>query len=123
MDDGGERAERSHDTGGDSMPMTAVPDQATRGGEDEDYQFIPIHEAAARLHVSESTIRSWFDHGIIRGPRLPRGTRRIPRSEVERLVQEIFGVPRNMGPMPTSVDPAKGAASEQPEPLERYPNF
>lgn len=125
MASGDKRAEKSNDAGGDPMTTTAPPYQATQGhGESEDYQeaFVAIHEVAARLHVSESTVRSWFDHGVIRGHRLPTGARRIPRSEVERLAREMFAVPRNMGPTPTPVRPPK-PAPEQPEPAETYPNF
>ncbi|MGH2748018.1 MAG: helix-turn-helix domain-containing protein [Actinomycetota bacterium] len=56
-------------------------------------ETVPIREAAERLGVHENTIRNWADRRVIRSHRLPTGIRRIPRSEIERLEQEIFAVP------------------------------
>ena len=49
------------------MTATALPDYVKERQTLSDVQetFVPIHEVAARLQVSESTVRSWFDQDII----------------------------------------------------------
>lgn len=64
--------------------------------------LLPLNVAAARLRVSESTVRNWFDKKVIRGFRLPTGARRIPLSEVERLEREMFSSPTSFAPVEVS---------------------
>jgi excisionase family DNA binding protein len=55
-------------------------------GDDADMTF---REASRQLYVSESTVRHWVDSGRIRH----REVRRIPVSDVERLLEERGGPP------------------------------
>lgn len=54
-------------------------------------EVLNVRQAASMLAVSENTIRSWSDKGVLRGFRLPgSGFRRFPREEVERLRREML---------------------------------
>lgn len=56
-------------------------------------KYMSIQEAAAALHVSESTVRRAFDTGKLDGDRTPGGHRRILRECVDRRVADRdFGV-------------------------------
>ena len=48
-------------------------------------------EAADRLGVTVSTVKRWVDAGEVRAERTVGGHRRIPQSEVERLLAEARG--------------------------------
>ena len=53
--------------------------------------FISTTEAAARLGVSEKTIRNWIEKGKLKAATLnpsdPKSPYRIPESEVTRIIQ------------------------------------
>jgi len=50
-------------------------------------RFLTVTEASAQLEVSANTVRRLFDAGDLTGFRLPRrGSRRISRESVERLL-------------------------------------
>jgi excisionase family DNA binding protein len=51
-------------------------------------QLLTVPEAAARLGLRESTIRSWVLARRIGRVRIGRRSIRIPVEEVERLIQE-----------------------------------
>jgi excisionase family DNA binding protein len=61
-----------------------------------------IKEAANRLGVHENTIRNWMDRHILQSYRLPSGHRRLPETEVERIEQELFGVPASFPEVETT---------------------
>jgi excisionase family DNA binding protein len=82
--------------------------------------LLSLRTTARRLHVSESTVRNWFDNHVLRGYRLPTGARRIPASEVERLEREMFGAPTSFVPNDVNAWP-KSAHSEVPQ--SSYPDF
>jgi excisionase family DNA binding protein len=54
---------------------------------------IPISDAAERLGVHENTVRNWIDQGLLDAYRTPTGRRKLRLDSVERLEQEMFGVP------------------------------
>ncbi len=82
--------------------------------------LITVRATAERLHVSESTVRSWVDRHVLGGWRLPTGARRIPLSEVERIEREMFASPTSFAPSNVNASP-KVAHSESPRTV--YPDF
>lgn len=55
-------------------------------------EYLQVGEAAARLKVSDTTIREWFDSKRLDGFLMPgSGYRRITRESVERLHAEMHG--------------------------------
>ena len=54
---------------------------------------LTVSEAARLLGVSPTTVRRMLDAGVIRGWRIPIGTRhrRIPADEVERIRRDLCG--------------------------------
>jgi len=48
-------------------------------------RLLGIGEAAARLGVSISTLRSWADKGMLKMVRLPSGYRRFTEAEIEEM--------------------------------------
>lgn len=71
---------------------------------------ITIKDAAKRLGVHENTIRNWIDRQILGSYRLPSGQRRLPLSEVNRVEEEIFGVPTSLPEVETTKAPQAKAA-------------
>ena len=51
--------------------------------------YVAIKKAAKILNVSISTVRRMFDKGDIEGVITPGGHRRILRSEVDRVLEEM----------------------------------
>ena len=48
--------------------------------------WLTAGDAAASPHVHVNTIRRWSDLGLLQGERIgPRGDRRFPRAEVEKM--------------------------------------
>lgn len=66
---------------------------------------ITLKDAAERFGVHENTIRNWIDRQILRSYRLPSGHRKLPLAEVERLEEEIFGVPTSLADVETMKAP------------------
>lgn len=60
-------------------------------------RYLTVRETAKRLECHENTVRNWCDDGTITGiwRRGESGFRRIPESEVQRLLAERPGVPRS----------------------------
>jgi excisionase family DNA binding protein len=48
-------------------------------------EFISAREVAEVLGVSQNTVLRWVRLGLVEATKLPGGTYRIPRSELERL--------------------------------------
>ena len=48
--------------------------------------LLPIGEAARQLGVSTDTLRRWDREGIITATRTPGGQRRIPATEITRIL-------------------------------------
>jgi excisionase family DNA binding protein len=55
--------------------------------------LLRVSTAAERFGVHPSTVRNWVAKGYIHAVRLPSGHRRIPESEVTRLLGELFHLP------------------------------
>lgn len=49
-------------------------------------RLLTLPEVAEMLHVSVATLRYWRKHGKMRCVRLPGGTLRVMREEVERVM-------------------------------------
>lgn len=71
---------------------------------------ITLKDAAERLGVHENTIRNWIDRQILSSYRLPSGHRRLPLAEVERIEDEVFGVPTSWPDVKTTKAPRAQAA-------------
>lgn len=54
-----------------------------------DDDWLPVGDIADRLGVHEDTIRNWCDDGKMKHGRLPNGDRRIPESEIMRIVEDV----------------------------------
>lgn len=52
--------------------------------------LLTLREAADELRVSVPTLRRWRQRGLVRMVRLPGGTLRVSRTEVERLQSEAI---------------------------------
>ena len=46
--------------------------------------------AAEQFQVSTGTVRNWMAKGYVKAVSLPSGVRRIPDSEINRLLAEMF---------------------------------
>ena len=58
----------------------------------EEGEYLQVGEAAARLKVSDTTVREWFDSGLLNGfTMVGSGYRRITRESVESLYAEMHG--------------------------------
>lgn len=55
---------------------------------DRDEEMLTTTRAAALLNVDRHTVARWARLGQIRHARLPGGTLRIPRSEVDRILRQ-----------------------------------
>jgi len=57
-------------------------------------RFLTVFEVATLFRVSDRTIYTWIDEGVIRCIKIKdKSAVRIPASEIERLVQEVLEVP------------------------------
>jgi excisionase family DNA binding protein len=57
-------------------------------------KLLTVDEVAQVFRISERTIYTWIDEGVIRCVKIKdKSAVRIPLSEVERLVQEALEVP------------------------------
>ena len=57
-------------------------------------KLLTVYEVATIFRISERTIYTWIDEGVIRCIKIKdKSAVRIPASEVERLVQEALEVP------------------------------
>ena len=52
-------------------------------------KLLRISEAAARLGVHPTTLRTWADKGMVAMVKLPSGYRRFRVEEIERMKQEM----------------------------------
>lgn len=57
-----------------------------------DSGFLSLADAASELSVSYWSVRRWAHAGLIKCIRLPSGTLRIPREELERVKAAELGV-------------------------------
>jgi excisionase family DNA binding protein len=55
----------------------------------KEHKFLSIGDVAKQFGVSIKTIRRWEEEGLILGIRTPKGHRRFPESELERLMGKI----------------------------------
>ena len=57
-------------------------------------KLLTVYEVAQLFRISERTIYTWIDEGVIRCIKIKdKSAVRIPLSEVERLIQEVLEVP------------------------------
>ena len=89
-------------------------------------EYISLSKAAGLLGVTTKTIRNWDDKGKIRTVRTPGNHRRIPVSEVTRLLQEERLVPgENLAVLKQESEAFMGKASifESFEPIHQYSQY
>jgi excisionase family DNA binding protein len=58
-----------------------------------DFIFLTAKEVAELLRISRRTVYNWIDEGIIRAVKIndiDKSAVRIPLSEVERILKEVF---------------------------------
>jgi excisionase family DNA binding protein len=58
-----------------------------------DGTWLTVGEAAQRLGVSDTTVRSYIEAGRLTATRLPSGHRRVLADSVETMRREIYGEP------------------------------
>ncbi len=73
-------------------------------------ELLNVRDTARALGVHENTIRNWIDRQILDSFRLPSGHRRLPLAEVERVEEEVFGVPTSLPEVETTKAPRAQAA-------------
>lgn len=59
-------------------------------------KLLSVGQAAEQLQISAGTVRNWIDKGYITGVRLPSGHRKIPESEVTKLLTRMFEIPSQL---------------------------
>ncbi len=67
--------------------------------------------AAKRFQVSTGTVRNWIAKGYVKAVSLPSGVRRIPDSEINRLLSEMFSLP---APFETALDEVEVEIEDRP---------
>ena len=67
--------------------------------------------AAEQFQVSTGTVRNWIAKGYVKAVSLPSGVRRIPESEINRLMTEMFSLPK---PFETALDEIEVEIEDRP---------
>jgi excisionase family DNA binding protein len=57
-------------------------------------RLFSLRDSAEKLGISYGTVRNWIDKGYIRAVHYPSGVRKIPETEINRLLERMF----EMGP-------------------------
>ncbi len=52
-------------------------------------RLLTVSQAAARLGISQDTVRRWADQGLLKTVKLPSGYRRFEPAEIERKRREM----------------------------------
>jgi excisionase family DNA binding protein len=52
-------------------------------------ELLTVSEVAGRLNVNRGTVVRWIRLGQLKALRLPSGTYRIPRAELDRLLKQL----------------------------------
>lgn len=53
-------------------------------------RLFSLRESAEKLGVSNGTVRNWIDKGYIRAVHYPSGVRKVPETEINRLLERMF---------------------------------
>ena len=56
-------------------------------------KLIAVGKVAEQFQVTPATVRNWVEKGYLHAVRLPSGQRRIPETEVVRMLNDLFGMP------------------------------
>ena len=72
----------------DGMDELSVVSENEEEEDDSDTSFLSVSEFAERVSISKDTVRKWCDNGTVECKRLPNGHRRIPKSQVDEVLQE-----------------------------------
>lgn len=59
-------------------------------------KLLSVGDAAEQLQISPGTVRNWIDKGYIAGVRLPSGHRKVPESEIAKLLTRMFEIPAQL---------------------------
>lgn len=75
--------------------------------------------AAEQFQVSPGTVRNWIDKGYLRAVRLPSGHRKLPESEISKMLSKMFELPSQLEE--ESLEPAPRRRRQEMEPDEWGP--
>lgn len=75
-----------------------------------------VGKAAAEFGISPSTVRNWIEKGYIQAVILPSGQRRIPKAEINRLLEEYFSFPSAMEEENLTSLKLTGPSQDEPAP-------
>lgn len=84
-----------------------------------DEELRSVGFAAEQLQVSTGTVRNWIDKGYLRAVRLPSGHRKLPESEISRLLSKMFELPTQLEE--ESLEPAPRRRRQEVPPDEWGP--
>lgn len=76
-----------------------------------DQELRSVGFAAEQFQVSTGTVRNWIAKGYVKAVSLPSGVRRIPESEINRLLTEMFSLPK---PFETALDEVEVEIEDRP---------
>ena len=82
-------------------------------------KLVSVGDAAGRLQVSTGTVRNWIAKGYIRAVRLPSGHRKLPESEISKLLTKMFELPTQLDE--ESIEPAPRRQRQEMPPDEWGP--
>lgn len=71
-----------------------------------------LRHSAEKLGVSYGTVRNWIDKGYIQAVHYPSGVRKIPETEINRLLERMFAL------APAEVEPEEVAPRRTRRELE-----
>lgn len=72
----------------DNMDMQSVVSEEGEEEDDSDTTYLSVSEFAESVSVSKDTVRKWCDNGTVECKRLPNDYRRIPKSQVDQVLQD-----------------------------------
>ena len=84
-----------------------------------DEELRSVGFAAEQLRVSTGTVRNWIDKGYLRAVRLPSGHRKLPESEISKLLSKMFELPTQLEE--ESLEPAPRRRRQEVPPDEWGP--
>lgn len=53
-------------------------------------RLFSLRDSAEKLGVSYGTVRNWIDKGYISAVHYPSGVRKVPETEIDRLLERMF---------------------------------
>jgi excisionase family DNA binding protein len=78
-------------------------------------KLLSVGEAAKQLQISSGTVRNWIAKGYIAGVRLPSGHRKVPESEVTKLLTRMFELPSQLDEDIVAATPRRRGRRVEPD--------